>query len=140
MVSTATAPARYKRPARLPANCRSSGSSSAPSVQRPLPVPASTRGVSAFVQDRSRDASGGRYRGVAGRPALALFAAVALVAAAPVMAGSTEDNRSAASAEAQALLDATVLPPSNDFSRSSFAAYGLPVNSSPIQYQDQTIR
>jgi hypothetical protein len=47
---------------------------------------------------------------VAGR-LLALFAGVALVAAAPVMAGSTDENRSAASAEAQALLAATVLPP-----------------------------
>jgi hypothetical protein len=48
---------------------------------------------------------------VAGRPLLALFAAVGLVAAAPVMAGSTGENRSTAAAEAQALLAAAVLPP-----------------------------
>jgi hypothetical protein len=48
---------------------------------------------------------------VSRRTLLALLAAIALITAAPVMAGSTGENRAAAQAEAQALLAAAALPP-----------------------------
>src|SRR4051794_33819150 len=104
MTPTASAPARYKRPASLPARSRSSGSSSAPRFQRPLRRGLCTRKVLRCAQVRASDFRWSDMRAIR----IAALAAVATLLFGGVTAA--QDNYAAAQADAAALLQMAVLP------------------------------